>query len=218
MINMIRKNKLVHGWGINDVDYCVVRNEEFPKINGKRQQKQVWTCPYYRDWRGVISRCYSTKFQNRRPTYKNCIVCEDWRYLSNFIKWVDSQPNKNWRNCSLDKDLFSGNLKIYSPETCVYIPRSLNNFIENSRKSRGNLLLGVCIGKGKTKRYRSGCRDPFNNNQTHLGLFHTELEAHKAWQAKKHEYACMLADLQQDERVAKALRERYAPDKDWTKT
>jgi len=43
------------------------------------------------------------------------------------------------------------------------------------------------------------------------------LDAHLAWKQQKHEYACLLADLQEDSRVADALRQRYAPDKDWTK-
>lgn len=49
-----------------------------------------------------------------------------------------------------------------------------------------------------------------------MGVFPTELEAHLTWQARKHELSCMLADLQTDERIATVLRERYAPDKDWT--
>jgi hypothetical protein len=49
-------------------------------------------------------------------------------------------------------------------------------------------------------------------------MFPTELEAHKAWQARKHELACMLADLQTDDRIASRLREMYAPDKNWTKS
>ena len=39
---MERKNKLVYGWGVNDVDYNVYRTEV---VDGKK--KNVWRCPYY---------------------------------------------------------------------------------------------------------------------------------------------------------------------------
>jgi hypothetical protein len=42
-----------------------------------------------------------------------------------------------------------------------------------------------------------------------LGAFKTVEEANKAFLKEKHRFACMLADLQDDPRVAKALRERY---------
>jgi hypothetical protein len=65
--------------------------------------------------------------------------------------------------------------------------------------------------------FKGSCGNPFTGEGTYLGYFTDELACHKAWQAKKHEYACQLAELQEDPRVAQALRERYAPDKDWTK-
>ena len=72
------------------------------------------------------------------------------------------------------------------------------------------------LTKTKGVSYRAYCNNPFKDKKLHLGSFITELEAHKAWQAKKHEYALQLADLQEDPRVADALRQRYAPYKDWT--
>ena len=51
-----KKDKLVFGWGINDVDYAVHRTEV---VNGKH--KIVWTCPYYRKWVSIIARCFDIK-------------------------------------------------------------------------------------------------------------------------------------------------------------
>lgn len=152
-------------------------------------------------------------------TYKGCTVWEDWEYLSKFIEWVDSQPNRDWENCSLDKDFLVVLNTCYSPATAVFIPQSLNTFIISCHKSRGDYLLGVCLGnQGNKNKYKAMCSNPFNKGASkHVGCFPTELEAHKAWQAKKHEYALRLADLQNDERIAFRLREMYAPDKDWTK-
>lgn len=208
-----KKNKLVCGWGINDVDYNVHKHEF---INGK--WKKVWVCPYYVKWLNILKRCLSPKLQARQPTYKGCTVTDKWRRLSDFIKWVDSQPNRDWENCQPDKDiLFEGN-KHYSPETVVFVSGKVNNFIIDRGKSRGKYMIGVCdAGKAyKNKPYISRCRDPFTGKGKTIGRFSTEIEAHLAWQSYKHQMAYLLAEEQTDPRVAEALRKRYAPDKDWT--
>jgi hypothetical protein len=212
------KDKLVYGWGINDVDYRIVENVELPKVNGKRCQRQVWTCPYYDDWKKMLLRCLHPKEHQRRPTYKDCTVESEWKYLSNFVKWVDFQPNKGWKDCQLDKDFLIEGNKHYGPETCVYIPRALNLFIVNRANHRGDYMLGVHYDPKHSKKnpFSAQCSNPFIKTSSNIGLFNTELEAHKAWQAKKHEYALKLADMQDDERVAKRLREMYSPETDWT--
>ena len=50
----IKKNKLVYGWGVNDVDYVVQIKEELPKVNGKRKRKTIWVCPYYQKWKSIL--------------------------------------------------------------------------------------------------------------------------------------------------------------------
>ncbi len=206
------KNKLVFGVGLVDVDYQVHKTEI---LNGER--RIVWTCPYYSRWKEMLRRCFSVNYQKRYPNYKDCSVCQTWLKLSNFKKWVDEQPNKNWESCHLDKDLICYGNKLYSPLTCVFINPSVNIFTINRGAKRGDYMLGVSTVRScKQSPYLAGCGDPFGTNQQYIGSFNTELEAHKAWQAKKHEYACQLADLQEDPRVADALRQRYAPDKDWT--
>jgi hypothetical protein len=207
---MRKKSVLLYGVGFNDVDYRVYRTAN---IDGK--YKNIWICPYYRKWADLLKRCFCEKLQQNRPTYKGCSLFEDWLYFSNFIKWVDNQPNKDWQNCDLDKDLLLQNNKFYSPENCVFVGSKVNSFILK-KTDGGHYLTGV-YWNIKNNKFLAQCTDPFGLNGRYIGLFDSELEAHKAWQAKKHEYACQLADLQEDPRVAKALRERYAPDKDWTK-
>lgn len=215
---MQKGSKLVYGWGVNDVGYPVQIKENLPKVNGKQKQKLIWRCPYYKTWMNMLTRVHSTSYKSRNKSYLDCTICEEWKYFSNFIKWVDYQPNRDWQNCDLDKDLLSRSARHYSPENCCFIPKVLNRFLTTlSVDNRGELLLGVTSYKyNKTKKYRALCSNPFTGKNTWLGSYEYELEAHKAWQDKKHEYACLLAEQQQDPRVAKALRERYAPDKDWT--
>lgn len=208
-----KKNKLLFGWGVNDVDYSVYRTE---KVNGK--MKVVWRCPYYIKWVSILQRCFYPKYQERQPTYNGCTVAEEWKYLSNFIKWVDSQPNRDWQECEPDKDFLVKGNKHYSPETVVFVAEKVNQFIKDRGNDRGIYMIGVSYKpyNSKKKPYEARCSNPFGGGR-YISIFPTEIEAHKAWQAKKHEYACLLADVQTDERIAKVLRERYAPDKDWTR-
>jgi hypothetical protein len=204
----------IYGWGVVDVNYNVYSRKI---VGGKVISFR--SCGYYTDWQSILTRCLSEKCHNRQPTYSNCTVCESWKYLSNFIKWVDSQPNNDWINCIPDKDLLYRGNKHYSATTVVYVNQELNKFVTDSARARGTHMIGVTHQPqgSKINPYVSRCANPFIKNNTNLGRFKTELEAHKAWQAKKHECACKFADLQEDPRVAEALRQRYAPDKDWTK-
>ena len=197
--------KLVYGVGINDADYVTEKKETIGYVGGKRRQKLVWICPYYSAWASMLQRCYSSKFQERQPTYKGCSVSEEWLIFSVFKNWMETQ---NWEGKQLDKDLlFEGN-KVYSPETCVFVTKAVNNFTVDSGASRGEWLIGVYWHKQAGK-FRSMCCNPFTKKQEHLGLFTSELEAHQAWRKRKLELAYELADIQTDGRVAKALIDRY---------
>jgi hypothetical protein len=114
----------------------------------------------------------------------------------------------NWKDCHLDKDLlFKGN-KLYGPDTCLFVEERVNLFLIDENLKPSGFLKGASMVK-KSGRFRSYCNNPFLQKNEHLGVFATELEAHLAWKAKKHEHACRLADLQDDPRVAEALRQRY---------
>ena len=208
---MKEKLSSIFKWGVVDVSYIVCPTD--PSTG-----KQV-VCSYYRKWYDMIRRSRCPSHLSKYPSYNGVEIIEDWKYLSNFIKWVDSQPNRDWRKCHLDKDLL-GNGKLYGPETCVFITKQINHFIKDRPNNRGGLMVGVSRTVNmKDKLYRATIsqRTDTGRQNNNIGYYKTEIEAHKAWQAKKHEYACQLADLQDDPRVADALRQRYAPDKDWTK-
>ncbi len=203
----------IQGFGIKDVDYVVAKYED----NGKQKRRRVWICSYYCKWKDMIVRCSNKRYLEKYPSYKGCSVYEDWRYLSKFIEWVDNQPNKDWTTCHLDKDFLVKGNKVYSPETCVFISSKVNTFITDRGGDRGECMIGVLRQPNlKINPYISRCSNPFTNKREHLGCYPTEIEAHLAWQSRKHELALQLAEIQVDTRVASRLREIYAPDKDWS--
>lgn len=197
--------KLVYGIGINDSDYVVKKWETIGCVNGKRKRKQVWICPFYKAWKSMLVRCYSSKHQERHPTYKGCSVSEDWLTFSNFKRWMEAQ---DWEGKHLDKDLlFEGN-KVYSEETCVFVSSLTNTFVNESNSARGNLPIGVSWFDRDSK-YRVNISNPFTKKREHIGYFHCPQEAHQAWLKRKLELAHLLAAEQTDQRVAKALISRY---------
>ena len=199
------KTKLVYGVGINDADYVVVKMETIGYENGKIKQRMVWSCPYYRAWKSMLRRCYSAKLQEKYPTYAGCSVSEEWLTFSVFKSWMEEQ---DWEGMQLDKDiLFNGN-KVYSAETCAFVTSVVNNFATDCGAARGEWMIGVNWHKRDGK-FRAICRNPFTKKQENLGYFTCEEEAHQAWLKRKLELAKDLAGVQTDERVAKALVERY---------
>jgi hypothetical protein len=184
--------KLVCGVATNDADY-----EVDSIVNGVR-----YICPFYLRWKSMLSRCYKNDGGYKRRTYLNCTVCDEWLTFSNFKKWMETQ---DWQGKEIDKDLISKGNRIYSPEFCVFVDRLTNSFIVNSEKSDS---IGAAICK-KTHKFQVRCRNPFSGEREWLGLYHSANQAHEVWRNRKHEFACMLADMQSDERAAMALRSRF---------
>lgn len=191
----MKNSKLVYGVGVNHADYVVNS-----MVNGKRVM-----CPFYSTWKHMLKRCYSEKYKEKKPTYRDCVVCEEWKYFSNFKAWMETQ---DWQGKQLDKDLlFPGN-KIYSPETCVFVSGMTNNFVLDHGNARGEFPIGVCWDKERGK-FSAQCSNPFIKKQERLGRFNCPQEAHKAWLKRKRELAVEVAAIQTDERVAKAVIKRY---------
>lgn len=197
---MLKTRKLVHGVGVNDADYPV---NTYAVINGRH--KRLWRCPIYRSWRDMLNRCYSAKWHDQFPTYTGCTVDPEWHSFMAFRAWMLSQ---DWEGKQLDKDiLFPGN-KVYGPDSCVFVSSQLNSFMIDCCAARGKWPIGVCWAE-RAGKFIALCRNPFTGKRGHLGYFTDPFEAHEAWRAKKHEYACRYADMQTDPRIAEALKSRY---------
>lgn len=198
--------KLVFGVGINDADYVTQKFETIGYVDGKRKQKKVWFCPFYRTWTSMLERCYSIKYQERQPTYIGCTVSKEWLTFSNFKSWMEKQ---DFEGKQLDKDLlFEGN-KVYKAEACVFVTQMVNGFTTDRGAARGEWMIGVHWDK-KAGKFKSQCCNPYSGEQEYLGLFTCEQEAHQAWRVRKLELAHELAAIHADPRIAKALIDRYS--------
>lgn len=185
--------KLVHGVGINDADYAVC-----PRVDGKIQ----W-CPFYRVWSSMFYRCYSISSQKKSPTYVGCSVAEVWHRFSVFKAWMEVQQ---WEGNQLDKDLLIEGNRIYGPETCCFVSIKVNSFLTDSKASRGEYPIGVCLYKSLGK-FGAHCHE--DDKLAYLGLFDNVEDAHNAYKRHKEKLALQLASVQNDSRVANALIRRY---------
>ena len=97
----------------------------------------------YQVWKGMLERCYSHKFQAKKPTYKGCTVSDSFKYYPYFKEWCEKQVGFNQEGWHLDKDIISKGNKIYSEDTCCFVPQEINSLLVRSNATRGKYPLGV---------------------------------------------------------------------------
>ena len=134
-----------------------------------------------------MQRCYDKKSQEKQISYKNTIVCEEWHNFQNFAEWMENNYNpetmKGWQ---LDKDILIKGNKIYSPETCSFVPKEINTLILKSYKKRGELPIGV-------RALPSGRYQARTANKVY-GTFDTPEEAIQAYKTAKEKHIKEVAD------------------------
>ena len=149
-------------------------------------------------WVAMISRCYNPKCQKKQPTYIGCTVCNEWHNFQNFAKWYDENYyNINNEQMTLDKDILFKDNKIYSPDTCVFVPERINVLFTNRKNKRGLYPLGVIYQKNN-KNFVAQCN---NNKKTkhHIGCFTTPELAFAAYKKFKENYIKEVAEEYKDQ-------------------
>ena len=138
--------------------------------------------PWFKIWHHMLERCYDSKYQERYSTYKGCRVEE---YLLNFQhmgKWIEDNYYKvPGEKMCLDKDILHKGNKIYSRETCIFVPERINLLFTKRDKSRGKDPVGV--DQLPDGNYRVRCNNGYGD-QIYLGSYASKEEAFQVY--KKH--------------------------------
>ena len=96
----------------------------------------------YNIWKKVLQRCYSKEYHIKKPTYIGCSVVKEWLNFQNFAKWYKKnykpETMEGWH---LDKDILVKGNKIYSPETCCFVPADINSLLLKLMLKEVNTLL-----------------------------------------------------------------------------
>jgi hypothetical protein len=166
---------------INNIGYFGVGNY-LSSINGVKQK-------HYSVWVDMIRRCYDEKMHIKNPTYKNCLVCNEWHNFQNFAKWFED----NFINdCQLDKDILIKGNKLYSPKTCLFVPHKINYLLLKYDAKRGEYPIGVNYHK-RIKKFRSNVS--INGKAKRLGYFDTPEEAFNIYKIAKEQEIKKLANI-----------------------
>ena len=148
-------------------------------INGRNTKE-------YGLWQNMLTRCYNDTYKNKQPTYIGCEVSNNFKSYEYFYEWCQNQIGFNVEGWQMDKDLLVKGNKVYSENTCVFIPSEINSLLINCTASRGRHLIGVHWSKtanafvARVSRNK-GCSE-------HLGLFNTEIEAFNAYKTAKESF------------------------------
>ena len=123
----------------------------------------------YTLWGNVVNRCNSGYAK----------LHEDFFTFESWLVWAKNQKgfmctDESGNLYQLDSDLFSGEVKTYSQETCVFIPTELNSLCRPNLP-RTELPRGVSKSGSKDKPYRVSIS--INNVTINLGSYSTLEEA-----------------------------------------
>lgn len=143
----------------------------------------------YQLWYKMLTRCYGDDVKYR--SYSDCTVSDNFKNLSYFCNWCLKQTGFNEKGFEFDKDLLSKNIKRYSEDTCVFIPKEINLFIASSKSVRGEFVIGVHFDRF-SKKYKvartSWCNDTkgYNSEWEAFMVFKKAKEAHAKKLANKY--------------------------------
>ena len=139
-------------------------------------------------WSGIMTRSFNLNFKGKYPTYKDVEVCEEWLNFQNFAEWCYNQKfffffDKNNEPYELDKDILVRGNKVYSPKTCTFVPKEINNLFKFSNRQNKKNPLGVHLKKSLNK-FGASCKNS-NGSKIHIGYFDTKDEAFFAYKKVK---------------------------------
>ena len=178
---------------------CFGVGKYIAKIDGKNTSEYVV-------WVSMLKRCYDGKYQERQPTYIGVAICKEWLNFQNFAKWYkDTYPKIEGVKFDLDKDLMQEHTedKIYSPQTCIFLPKSVNNFLANKYINNTSGHTGVSWNK-HTKKWQAEIMVFGEGKKKNLGRFTNPKLASQAYQK---------ARAEQSEKVKDYLRSlNYLPE------
>lgn len=144
--------------------------------------------PAYRTWGNILMRCYDPSYSVRNPTYTGCTVAPEWHNFQVFAEWYHAQTIcKGWE---LDKDLIVKGNKVYSAETCSFVPQEINYLLLNQKSRRGDLPQGVSRPHG---RYQARIR--VRGKSQHIGNFSTPAAAFEAYKGVKEAHVKDMANF-----------------------
>lgn len=172
----------------------------------------------YDTWHSMMSRCYDTKLHIKYSVYKDCSVCDEWLNFQEYGKWF----SKNYyeipgEKMCLDKDILIKGNKIYSPNTCVFVPEKINILFTKHDTKRGNYPIGV-IWHERDKMFEARCNIQEDGviKRKYLGRFNNAEEAFSIYKRVKEQHIKDIADLYKESIPEALYKALYEYEVEWT--
>ena len=137
-------------------------------------------------WKNMLRRCYSDTYKKKYPTYIDCKCSENFKSFEYFYGWCNKQIGFDNEGFELDKDLLVKGNKVYSEDSCIFIPTEINTLLVKRAASRGEHLIGVYWSN--TNKAFVARVNKSKGGSEHLGLFNTEIEAFSAYKKAKESF------------------------------
>lgn len=139
----------------------------------------------------LMIRSTNAKYKIHRPTYKDVTVSENFKDFQFFAEWCNNQVGFGTAGFVLEKDLLVPNNRVYSEDTCVFVPDVINSFLTFNKTRQNGLPIGVSWSSTEGC-YKSYCAQLNGKNKT-LGRFDNPSAAFKAYCLFKEDLAKKLA-------------------------
>ena len=157
----------------------------------------------FQTWYSMMRRCHSAYRKYDYAKYNDCHVDQRFWSFSFFREWAEQQVGYGVSGFEIDKDILVRGNRIYSPETCAFVPGQINSCIIPKVSKKSNLPTGVKIdGRGFVAQIM------VKPKTIYLGKYPTKEEAFAAYKDAKEQRIKEVAKQWQpmiDSRVFDAL-------------
>jgi hypothetical protein len=140
-------------------------------------------------WYGIKERCNPAS-----KRYNNCTLGKEWEKFENFEKWYYENYYSIEEPLEVDKDLLVKGNRMYSPDTCLLLPRFINTLITKTR-SYSLLPIGVKYNMGGKFKYVSTIKVAY---QTHTKRSNYITECFDFYKEMKEKEVKMTAEYYKD--------------------
>lgn len=143
------------------------------KYGGTNDMPKGWASKnkrVYQLWFDMLRRCYDEEqlSRSRGRSYANCVVCEEWKFLSAFAKDITKLAGyEQWvatEGMVLDKDILCGATKEYNKHNCCFVPSSVNIAVMN-KQNPDNIYNAIECSKTKYLLEKDGVSLTFNSEK-----------------------------------------------------
>ena len=137
----------------------------------------------YTAWKGMLERCYTEKSLSKCPTYLGCSVSDNFKNFTFFKEWAEKQVGSDKDGWNLDKDILVRGNKIYSEDTCCFVPQEVNKIFTNIKNTNSGL-----VGANKQSSGKYSAAVKHKGKIYYLGSYATEVAAFEVYKETKEKF------------------------------